>query len=346
MAETKEQDFEKEGEEALFEHHKIMVDKGQSLVRIDKFLLDRIPNTSRNRIQNAIDAETIQVNGKSTKANYKVKPNDIIQVLLAHPPRNEEILPENLDLDIVFEDSELLIVNKKAGMVVHPAHGNWTGTLVNGLVHHFQNLPTHKNGDIRPGLVHRIDKDTSGLLVIAKTEFAMTYIAKQFFDHSTERTYYALVWGVPKEPVGTIKNYLNRSLQDRKVTAVYQNEDEGKLAITHYKVLLNLEFVSLIQCNLETGRTHQIRAHMKHLGHPLFADEMYGGMKILRGPNSGAYKAFVENCFEIMPRQALHAKTLGLKHPISHQWLQFDSELPSDFSQVLEKWKNYIEGRK
>lgn len=331
--------IDKHEDEELYEHHRIVADKGQSLIRIDKFLVDRISHATRNRIQNAIDAETIQVNGKATKGSYKIKPGDVITVLLPNPPRNDEVLPENIPLNIVYEDEHLMIINKPPGMVVHPAHGNWTGTLVNALVFYLQNLPTHRNGEIRPGLVHRIDKDTSGLMVIAKSEIAMTNLAKQFFDHTIERTYYALVWGVPKEPKGIIKNYLGRSLQDRKVTAVFQEPEKGKLAITHYKVLENLQYVSLVQCNLETGRTHQIRAHMKHLGHPLFADEMYGGMKILRGPNTGKYKSMIEECFEIMPRQALHAKTLGFKHPATKEWIQFDSELPQDFSQILERFR-------
>ncbi len=337
---TEEESIERE-EEGLFEHHKIIADKGQSLVRIDKFLVDRLPNVTRNRIQNAIDAETIQVNGKATKVSYKIKPFDVVTILLANPPRNEEVIPEDIPLDIVFEDAHFMIVNKKAGMVVHPAYGNWTGTLVNALVYHFQNLPTHRNGEIRPGLVHRIDKDTSGLLVIAKSELAMTYLAKQFFDHTIERTYYALVWGVPKEEKGTIKTYLGRSVHDRKVTAVYDDPEKGKIAITHYKVLQSFQYVSLIQCNLETGRTHQIRAHMKHLGHPLFSDEMYGGNKILRGLSSSNYKKFVADCFEVIPRQALHAKTLGFTHPETKEWVQFDSELPQDFQQVLEKWTKF-----
>jgi len=294
-----------------------------------------------NRIQNAIDAETIQINGKSVKASYKIKPLDVITIVLPDPPRNEEILAENIALDIVYEDEYLLLVNKKPGMVVHPAYGNWTGTLVNALVFHIQNLPTHRNGEVRPGLVHRIDKDTSGLLVVAKSEFAMSFLAKQFFDHSIERTYYALVWGVPKEPVGTIKTYLGRSLQDRKISAVYDDPEKGKIAITHYKLLKSYDYVSLIQCNLETGRTHQIRAHMKHLGHPLFGDETYGGTKILRGQQTGKFKQFVENCFKLMPRQALHAKTLGFIHPFTKERMQFDTQLPHDFQAVIEKFETY-----
>ncbi|MFN0047977.1 MAG: RluA family pseudouridine synthase [Cytophagales bacterium] len=334
-------DIESKEEDSLYEHHRIVADKGQTLIRVDKFLVDRLPNVTRNRVQNAIDAETIQVNGKSVKVSYKVKPFDIITIVLSTPPRNEEILPENIPLDITFEDDHFLIVNKKPGMVVHPAYGNWTGTLVNALVYHMKNLPTHKNGEIRPGLVHRIDKDTSGLLVIAKSELAMTFLAKQFFDHTIERTYYALVWGVPKENSGVIKTYLGRSVNDRKVTAVYEDPEKGKIAITHYKLLKSYDYVSLIQCNLETGRTHQIRAHMKHLGHPLFSDEMYGGTRIVKGPQTGRFKQFIENCFELMPRQALHAKTLGFKHPSTKKWVQFDTELPEDFQLVINRFERH-----
>jgi 23S rRNA pseudouridine1911/1915/1917 synthase len=333
---------EEEPEESLYEHYRITIDKGQTLLRIDKFLCDRLPHATRNRVQNAIDSDSILVNGKPTKANYKVKPSDVITVLLPKPPRNDQILAENIPLNIVFEDNDLLLVNKSAGMVVHPAHGNWTGTLVNALVYHFDNLPTTKNGIIRPGLVHRIDKDTSGLLVIAKSEIAMSFLAKQFFYHTIERMYYALVWGNVKEDEGTIRNYLGRSLADRKVVAVYEDPEKGKEAITHYKVLRRFQFVTLISCKLETGRTHQIRAHLKHLGHPLFSDEMYGGRKILRGNISAKYKTFVENCFEIMPRQALHAKTLGFAHPITKENLFFETDLPLDFQTVLEKWENYV----
>lgn len=341
-----EKDSETDGtdskeEDGLYEHHRIVADRGQSLMRVDKFLVERLPNVTRNRIQNAIEAESIQINGKSVKVSYKIKPFDIVTIVLSTPPRNEEVIAEDIPLNIVFEDEHLLIVNKKPGMVVHPAYGNWTGTLVNALVFHLANLPTHKNGEIRPGLVHRIDKDTSGLLVVAKSELAMTYLAKQFFDHSIERTYYALVWGVPKEPNGVIKTYLGRSVLDRKVTAVYDDPEKGKIAITHYKVLQSFDYVSLVQCNLETGRTHQIRAHMKYLGHPLFSDEMYGGSKILKGQQTGKFKAFIENCFSIMPRQALHAKTLGFVHPSTKKWMQFDTELPEDFQSVLQRFEKY-----
>ncbi len=327
----------------LYEHHRIVIDKKQSLIRIDKFLMDRLPNASRNRIQNAIEAQTIQVNNKAIKSSYKVKPLDIITITLPDPPRDTEVLPEDIPLNIIYEDDELLLVNKPAGMVVHPAYGNWTGTLVNALSFHLNNLPTSRNGAIRPGLVHRIDKDTSGLLVIAKTEFAMTYLARQFYDHSIERTYYALVWGVPKEPKGTITGHVGRSLKDRRVMSVYPNGEQGKHAVTHYEVLKSYKYVSLIKCNLETGRSHQIRAHMKYLGHPLFSDAVYGGDKILKGQPTGSYKTFVENAFKLLPRQALHAKSLGFIHPKTKEFMQFNSEIPDDFEQALKKWELYAE---
>lgn len=331
-----------EGEDGLYEHYRIEVDKGQSAIRLDKFLNTHVANASRSKIQNGILAESVQVNGAPTKASYKVKPFDIITLSLPQPPRNTEVIPENIPLDIVYEDDDILLVNKPAGMVVHPAHGNWTGTLVNALVYHLQNLPTGRNGEIRPGLVHRIDKDTSGLLVIAKTEFAMTFLARQFFDHSIERTYHALVWGEIKEEGGTIEGHIGRSLKDRKVMAVYPDGSHGKTAITHYTVLQNIRYVSLVKCNLETGRTHQIRAHMQHIGHPLFNDSTYGGDKIKRGMVNGSYKAFVDNCFALMPRQALHASSLGFIHPTTREWMQFETPLPEDFKAVLAKWEAYL----
>lgn len=325
----------------LFEHYRIVVDKGQVPVRIDKFLMDRVPNITRNKTQNAIREGFVKVNDQEIKPNYKVKPEDIIVISLPEPPRESEVVPEDIPIDIVYEDEDLLVVHKKAGMVVHPAYNNWTGTLVNALAYHFNNLPENRDG--RPGLVHRIDKDTSGLLVVAKSELALTHLAKQFFDHTIERTYYALVWGEPKEKEGTIDVNLGRSLKDRRVTAAFPEKDFGRHAVTHYKVLKTLRYVSLVQCNLETGRTHQIRAHMKYLGHPLFSDTTYGGDKILKGTVFSKYRAFVENCFKIMPRQALHAKSLGFVHPSSKKFIQFDSELPNDFQQVLEKWEHYVQ---
>lgn len=327
----------------LYEHYRIVVDKGQALLRIDKFLMDRLPNVTRNKLQDAIKAESVQVNAKPVKVSYKVKPQDIITITLPDPPRDTDIVPENIPLNIIYEDTELLLVNKAPGMVVHPAYSNWTGTLVNALTFYLQNLPTARNGEGRPGLVHRIDKDTSGLLVIAKTDLAMVYLARQFFDHSIERTYYALVWGVPKSETGTITGNVGRSIKDRKIMAVYPTGEQGKHAVTHYKVLKSYKYVSLVQCNLETGRTHQIRAHMKYIGHPLFGDETYGGMQIVYGNRTGSFKSFVQNALTIMPRQALHAKSLGFKHPATHAFMQFDSELPTDFAQVLAKWELYAE---
>lgn len=335
-----ENDWQEDGE--LFEHHRIEVDRGQALIRIDKFLMDRIANATRTKLQLAIETEAVKVNNQPIKSSYKVKPLDVITVSLPEPPRDTDVVPENIPLHIVFEDADLLVVNKAAGMVVHPAYNNWSGTLVNALAYHFQNLPTSQNGEGRPGLVHRIDKDTSGLLVIAKTELAMAHLAKQFYEHTIERTYYALVWGEPKEPRGTINVNLGRSLKDRRVTAAFPEGDFGRTAITHYKVLLPLRYVTLVQCNLETGRTHQIRAHMKYLGHPLFNDATYGGDKVLKGTSFSKYRSFIDNCFKMLPRQALHAKSLGFVHPRSKEHLQFDSPLPPDMSRVIEKWENYV----
>lgn len=326
----------------LYEHYRITADKGQGFVRIDKFLVDRVQNATRNRLQNAIEAGLVKVNDKCIKANYKVKPFDVITVNLPNPPRNKDILPENIPLNIVYEDEDFVIVNKSAGMVVHPAYSNWEGTLVNALLYHFRNLPQFESGEMRPGLVHRIDKDTSGLLVIAKSEKALNTLGKQFFEHSIERTYYALVWGEPKNPKGTINAPIARSHKDRKIMDVYPiDTDFAKKAITHYEVIESFKYVSLVKCNLETGRTHQIRVHFKSIGNPLFGDETYGGNKILRGTQSSSYKKFVENCFELLPRQALHAKSLGFIHPTHQNFVQFDSQLPEDFQCVLEKWKTY-----
>lgn len=330
-------------EEEMYEHHRIVVDAGQELLRIDKFLMDRLPNVTRTKVQNGIKEGFVKVNDQIVKPNYKVHPGDDIAIVFPEPPRDDEVKPEDIPLDIVMEDDHLLVVNKPAGMVVHPAYQNWTGTLVNALAFHFQNLPEMKGNDGRPGLVHRIDKDTSGLLVIAKTEQAMNGLAKQFFDHSIERTYYALVWGVPEEPKGTIDVHVGRSLKDRRITTAFPKADFGRKAITHYELLRDLRYVSLLKCNLETGRTHQIRAHMKYLGHPLFNDEMYGGSEILKGTVFTKYKQFVHNCFKIMPRQALHAKTLGFVHPITKKKVFIDSDLPDDFSDVLEKWEHYVD---
>jgi 23S rRNA pseudouridine1911/1915/1917 synthase len=337
---TEEAEFNEQDEQDLYEHLRIVVDKGQSLLRIDKFLMHRIENASRNRIQNAIDLGNVLVNDKPIKPSYKVKPLDVISVVLPHPPRDTEVYPENIDLNIVYEDDDLLIVNKPAGMVVHPGYNNYTGTLVNGLVYHFQQLPTLPGNDGRPGLVHRIDKDTSGLLLISKNERAMTWLARQFYEHTITRKYLALVWGdLPED--GTVTGYIGRSVNDRRVMAIYDDPEKGKWSVTHYKVLERMNYVTLIECQLETGRTHQIRAHMKHIGHPLFSDATYGGDKILKGTVFSKYKQFVENCFELMPRQALHAQTLGFIHPTQRKYIHFEADLPEDFASVLDKWRKY-----
>ena len=336
------EDLNIEIQDTLFEHHSITVDPGQKSYRIDKFLIDRLPNTSRNKIQLAIDNQFILVNGNPTKANYKIRPYDKIQIVLPNPPRNNELLPENIPLDIIYEDEALMVVHKPAGMVVHPGYNNWTGTLVNALIYHFDNLPTAHNNIGRPGLVHRIDKDTSGLLVVAKTEASLIVLAKQFYDHSISRTYYALVWGEPDEETGTIDINLDRSLQDRRIVAPYANPEKGKRAVTHYQVVEKLRYVSLVKCTLETGRTHQIRAHMKHIGHPIFADATYGGYQIVKGEQFSKYKTFVENCFQIMPRQALHAHSLGFMHPVTQEKMYFEAPIPTDFQTVLNRWTKYV----
>lgn len=333
IQETEEQD--------LYEHLRIVVDKGQSLVRLDRFLMQRIENTSRSRIQNAIDSGSVLVNDKVLKSSYKVKPFDLISVVLPHPPRDSEVYPEDLPIDLVYEDDDVIIVNKAAGMVVHPGFGNYTGTLVNALVYHVQQLPQLPGNDGRPGLVHRIDKDTSGLLLVSKNEWSITFLAKQFFDHTITRKYVALVWGDLKED-GTVTGYIGRSAKDRTVMAIFDDESKGKWSVTHYKVLERLTYVTLIECELETGRTHQIRAHMKHIGHPLFNDSTYGGNRIIKGTVFTKYRQFVDNCFELLSRQALHAKSLGFVHPTSRKNVYFDSELPHDISSVLEKWRNYV----
>ncbi len=330
-------------EDDLFEHHRFEVDPGQGLLRVDKYLMVKVQNATRTKIQLAIDTQSVKVNDKITKASYQVKPGDIISVSLPYPPRDNTVLPENIPLDVVFEDEHILIVNKKPGMVVHPGHGNWSGTLVNALVYHFNSLPTTRNGEIRPGLVHRIDKDTSGLLVIAKSEIAMTHLAKQFYDHTIERTYYALVWGELKEPKGTITGHIGRSLKDRKVMTVFPDGNFGKEATTHYEVIKAMRYVSWVKLNLETGRSHQIRAHMKHIGHPLFNDATYGGDKIVKNTTFTKFEKFVKNCFELCPRQALHAQSLGFIHPITKKEIQFHSEIPEDLAAVLAKWDNYVQ---
>ena len=329
-------------DDELFEHHRIVADPKQSLIRIDKFLMDRLPNVTRTKIQAGISDGFVKVNDNGVKPNYRVRPNDIITVSLPEPPRDTDVVPEDIPLSIVFEDEHLMVINKPAGMVVHPAYQNWTGTLVNALAYHFKSLPQMPGNEGRPGLVHRIDKETSGLLVIAKDEETITGLAKQFFDHSIDRRYNALVWGVPEPAQGTIDQFVGRSLKDRRITTVFPDRDMGRNAITHYQVLKDIRYVSLVECKLETGRTHQIRAHMKYIGHPLFNDSTYGGDQILKGTMFSKYKQFVENCFKVLPRQALHAKTLGFVHPMTKQFLQFDSELPQDMKDVIEKWENYV----
>lgn len=326
-------------EDDLFEHFKVEVPKGQALLRIDKFLMGFIQNATRNKIQNAATNGDIYVNDIPVKSNYKVKPLDVVRILLSHPPFDNTVLPENIPLDIVYEDDALLVINKPANFVVHPGHGNYTGTLVNALAYHFENLPM--NSSERPGLVHRIDKDTTGLLVIAKTEAAMTHLAKQFEAKTTEREYIAIVWGNVKEDSGTIEGNISRHLRDRMQMAVFADPEVGKPAITHYKVLERLGYVTLISCKLETGRTHQIRVHMKHIGHTLFNDERYGGNLILKGTTFTKYKQFIDNCFKTLPRQALHAKTLGFVHPTTNEYMRFDTEIPQDMADCIEKWRNY-----
>lgn len=341
----KEEDFIENEEQELFEHYRIEVNAGQKPLRIDKFLVTRIENASRSKIQSAADAENILVNQKPVKSNYKVKANDIISIVMAYPPREIELIPENIPLNIVYEDNQLVIVNKEPGMVVHPSYGHYSGTLVNAMMYHLKDLPLYNTGDMRPGLVHRIDKNTSGLLVLAKTKQALNKLAKQFFDKTTERRYYALVWGTFKEKEGTITGHIGRNIKNRKVMHVFPDGSQGKHAVTHYKVLEELGYITLIECRLETGRTHQIRVHFQHIGHPLFNDFEYGGDQILKGTTFTKYKQFVQNCFKILPRQALHAKTLGFTHPSTGEYMRFESELPDDMTQVIEKWKRYLSGR-
>jgi len=337
---TEQMGSQDQEEQELFEHLRIEVDKGQALLRIDKYLMNRVENATRSKIQHAIEAGSVMVNGKEIKASYKVRPEDVITLVLPDPPRDNEVYPENIPLDIKYEDDDVLIVNKEAGMVVHPGYNNYTGTLVNALTYHIQQLPQLPGNSDRPGLVHRIDKDTSGLLVIAKNEKSMAFLAKQFFDHSITRKYIALVWGDLKED-GTITGYIGRHLKDRRIMAMYDSEDKGRWSVTHYKVLERLGYVTLIECQLETGRTHQIRTHMQSIGHPLFNDAMYGGDKILKGTVFSKYKQFVDNCFNLLPRQALHAQVLGFIHPTSKENIYFEVPYPEDFRLALEKWRAY-----
>ena len=332
-----EEDFE-QGDE-LYEHYNFKAGKGQEPLRVDKFLMNFVENATRNKVQQAAKQGNIFVNGEPVKANHRVKANDVVKVLLSHPPHEDLLVPENIPLNIVYEDDALLVVNKPAGMVVHPGHGNYSGTLINALVYHFEHLPN--NSSNRPGLVHRIDKDTSGLLVIAKTEEAMLHLTQQFFYKTTQREYIALVWGNIEEDEGTVRGHIGRHLKDRLQMDVFPDGSHGKEAVTHYKVLERFGYVTLVSCRLETGRTHQIRVHLKHIGHTLFNDERYGGDKILKGTTFAKYKQFVENCFSVLPRQALHAKTLGFEHPVTHEFMSFDSELPDDMQACIEKWRSY-----
>jgi len=330
------------GNDDLYEHFRFVADKGQSPLRVDKYLMNKVENATRNKIQKSAKDGNIYVNDTVVKQNYKVKAGDVVTVLFEHPPYEMLLTPEDLPLDIVYEDDDLLVVNKEPGMVVHPGHGNYSGTLINALTFHFDNLPNTSSN--RPGLVHRIDKDTSGLLVVAKTEEAMTHLSRQFFKKTTEREYVALVWGDVKEDEGTIEGHIGRHPKNRLQNTVFLGEEadeKGKAAVTHYKVLERLGYVTLVSCRLETGRTHQIRVHLKHIGHTLFNDERYGGEKILKGTTFSKYKQFVDNCFKVLPRQALHARTLGFEHPVTAKFLKFEAPIPEDIEACLEKWRNY-----
>ncbi len=331
--------------ESLYEHHKFVADSGQKPLRVDKFLMNFIENATRNKIQKSAKSGNIYVNGETVKQNFKVKAGDTVQVMFEHPPYEYLLVPEDIPLDIEYEDDTLLVVNKPAGMVVHPGHGNYSGTLINALVHHFDNLPN--NSSDRPGLVHRIDKDTSGLLVIAKTEEAMAHLSKQFFDKTSEREYVAIVWGNVEEDEGTIEGNIGRNPKNRLQNLVYEGDlaEEGKPAVTHFKVIERLGYVTLVSCKLETGRTHQIRVHMKYIGHTLFNDERYGGDRILKGTTFTKYKQFVDNCFKILPRQALHAKTLGFTHPKTGKWMSFNTEIPEDIQNCVDKWRSYAKSQ-
>lgn len=339
---SEEEDLLKEESEDLFEHHHLIADVGQELLRIDKFLMARLPSISRSKLQACAKIGNLLVNGKPVKSSYKVHPKDEISVVMPYPVRDKTLKPENIPIEIVYEDDDLVIVNKPANMVVHPGYGNYTGTLMNAMVYHFDNLPKRDDFESRPGLVHRIDKHTTGLLVIAKTEEALVHLSKQFFDRTSERRYYALVWGDLEDDEGTITGAIGRSQKNRKVFQVYDEEEGyGKHAVTHYKVIERFRYVTLVECKLETGRTHQIRVHFKHIGHPLFNDLEYGGDKIIKGTTFTKYKQFIDNCFKLIEGQALHAKTLGLKHPSTGEWMDFTSELPESMELLLEKWRTY-----
>lgn len=329
----------------LYEHFRVVVDKGQSQVRVDKYLFERLVNSSRNRIQKAADAGLIMANGKPVKSSYKVKPCDVLTVMMDRPRYDNDIIPEDIPLDIVYEDNDLMVVNKPAGLVVHPGCGNYHGTLVNAIAWHLKDNPRYDPNDPQVGLVHRIDKDTSGLLVVAKTPDAKTHLGLQFYNKTTKRKYNALVWGVVENNEGTIEGNIGRNPKDRMQMAVLSDPAQGKHAVTHYRVLERLGYVTLVECVLETGRTHQIRVHMKHIGHTLFNDERYGGNEILKGTHFSKYKQFVNNCFETCPRQALHAMTLGFVHPRTGEEMFFTSPLPEDMTNLIDKWRNYISNR-
>lgn len=332
-----------DSEEPLYEHFRVVADPGQVPLRIDRFLFERMQHSSRNRIQKAAEAGFIHANGHPVKSNYKVRPGDVVTLMLASPPHDTSIVAEDIPIDVVYEDQDLMVVNKPAGMVVHPGAGNFHGTLVNAIAWHLKDVPSYDPNDPEVGLVHRIDKDTSGLLVIAKTPDAKTRLGAQFFNKTTHRCYNALAWGNFTEDTGRIEGNIARDPKDRLRMAVFPPDSEvGKHAVTHYKVLERFGYVTLIECVLETGRTHQIRAHMKHIGHPLFGDERYGGTEILRGTRSASYKAFIQNCFTLCPRQALHARTLGFVHPRTGLQMDFTSPLPSDMQQLIEKWRKYM----
>lgn len=337
------QENEQKSDQEWYEHFVFTADKGQSPLRVDKFLMNFMEGTTRNKIQQAADNGQVWANGLPVKSNYKVKAGDEIKVVLAEAPRLIDIVAEDIPINIVYEDDAVVVINKEAGMVVHPGHGNYKGTLVNALKFHFDNLPSMSAELERPGLVHRIDKDTSGLLVIAKTEQAMQSLSAQFKARTTDRLYDALVWGSLAEDKGTIEGHIGRHLKDRMQMAVFEDGSQGKPAITHYKVTERFSYVTLVECKLETGRTHQIRAHFKHIGHPLFNDERYGGNQILKGTTFTKYKQFIENCFKTCPRQALHAKTLGFDHPVTGERMFFAADMPSDFENLLEKWRIYTQ---
>ena len=336
---------DEDSQQGEYEHYRFVADKGQTMIRVDKFLTDRIENVSRNRIQQAADAGYIRINGTAVKSSYKIKPLDIVTVMMSYPRREIEIIPEDIPLNIIYEDADLMVVNKPAGLVVHPGHGNYTGTLINAIAWYLRDDPSFNGNDPRLGLVHRIDKDTSGLLLIAKNPEAKTHLGLQFFNKTTHRKYTALVWGIVKDDEGRIEGNIGRDLRDRQQMVVFPDGDHGKTAVTHYRVIERLGYTTLVECRLETGRTHQIRVHMKHIGHTIFNDERYGANIILKGNHFTKYKQFINNCFDLCPRQALHAQTLGFIHPRTKEELFFDSPLPEDMSLLTDKWRKYVENK-